>query len=332
MARFFDTAPILSWSSWLRRKCLPFLSLPPTILKPQSTTLPSPPTGIPYALCTPSAAAEYSAFLEAHYCPPNHQARLKLPTEFLINQFQTGVLTGIEVRSSTNQLVGLVFSRRLGYINSEPTRLITWFCISPEWRKKGLADYMLFAIYEASRPTHIFWFRNDGLARSIVPPVWSQQQITRTLTRSDIRTLQQRPHEAFQSRCIEYWKRQNPTGIYIDPTEVFSSLEWYSMETTLCGNVYSYAILVSNLYEYYETDLACEIVYWFPLGQKASEEKERYILEELVSRLPYSRIEAPVSMPHLESLWKSTLSTSWYPYGYDVGIPVLRPILSLTAV
>lgn len=331
MVRFFDAAPILSWSSWLRRKCLPFLSLPPSIIKPQHVDLPQSPTGISYRLCTIVNAAEYTAFLKANYCPPDQEARLKVPPEIIVAEIQANVLTGIEVRSQTNQLVGVVFSRLLGYIGSESTRLITWFCIAPEWRKKGLADYMLFAIYEASRPTNIFWFRNDGLARSIAPPVWTQNQITRTIVCKRNSYLQRQSHEKMQSKCIQYWKISHPTGICIDPTEVFSALEWYSLETTLCGISYSYAALVANLYEYYGTDLACEILYWFPLGQKATETIERYILEELVSRLPYNRVEAPATMPHLETYWKPSLSTSWYAYGYDVGIPVLRPILSLTA-
>jgi hypothetical protein len=330
MARFFDSAPILSWSSWLRRKCLPFLSVQPTIVKPQSSTLPPSPTGVPYARCISACAAEYSAFLEAHYCPSNQAARLKLSTEFLVGQFQAGVLTGIEVRTSSKELVGLVFSRLLGHIESEPTRLITWFCIAPQWRKRGLADYMLFAIYEASRPTNIFWFRNDGLAKSIIPPVWTRQQITRKLPHTR-KQLQQQPHDQFQTKCITYWKQQNPTGICIDPTEILPATEWYSLESTFCGTKYSYAILVSNLYEYYGTDLTCEVLYWLPLGQKAPEDIERYILEEIVSRLPYTRVEAPRNMPHLDTYWKPTLPTSWYAYGYDVGIPILRPILSLTA-
>lgn len=331
MVRFFDSAPVVSWPSWLRRKFLPFISLQPSILPVSNSKLETHPTTVPYRVCSAANAAEYSAFLEAYYCPQGHDARLRLPPERLAAEFDANVLTGVEVRAPDGQLVGVVFSRYLGHIGSETTRLITWFCIAPEWRKKGLADYMLFAIYEASRPTNIFWFRNDGIARSIVPPVWTQQQITRTIQHRVKSVLQPESHDKFQAKCIQYWKQQHPTGICIDPTEVLPATEWYSIQTIFCGKQYSYAVLVANLYEEYGTDLACEVLYWFPIAQKAPEATERYILEELISRLPYSRIEAPASMPHLDTYWKSSLPTSWYAYGYDVGIPVIRPILSLTA-
>ena len=330
MPRFFDSAPIVSWSTWLRRQVLSTGSEGPRVLEPSSTTPPLSPTGIQYEKCIIENAHEYSLFLEQYYCPPKEQAKLKVPIDYFKVEFETNQLLGIEVRTDTRELVGLVFSRRMGMLSKEEVRLITLFCIAPEWRRKGLADYLLFGIQEASSPCRIFWFRNDGLPRSITPPVWTEQRIVRTI--KGTRTVRLKPvsHERMDPLFIDYWKHANPTGILIDPSDTLPILEWYSLQTKLMNHTYTYAVLVANVYEYRGTETTCEILYWMSIGDRASEFAERFILDEIVSMLPYNRIEAPANMPHLEAAWTSSLPTSWYVYGYDVGTPIVRPILSLT--
>ena len=330
MPRFFDAAPILPWSTWLKRKMLSYETIAPKILYPSNTDVPLSPTGVPYKVCSSKQATEYSAFLELHYCPKKESVKLRIPSDHLQVEMEMATLIGVEVRTDTHELVGLVWSRLLGHIDSEPTRLITWFCVHPNWRKRGLADYLLYAIRQASSPTHIFWFRNDGLPKSLIPPVWTQKQIVRTIKGSRSLRLLRMSHEAIQEKCMEYWKRKNPTGICIDPKGVPPILEWYSIQTKLSGAEYSYAVLVANLFEYRQTESTCEIVDWFPLQKEAPKDIERFILDEIVSLLPYNRVEAPEAMPHIESLWNPSLPTSWFVYGYDVGTPVIRPILSLT--
>jgi len=329
MPRFFDSAPILSWSTWLRRQVLSQPTDAPKVLPSSNTEEPMSPTGISYMKCTAETADQYSAFLEHYFCPPESMTTLRIPKEHFIHEFEMNMLLGVEVRTDENELVGLVFSRAMGSLNNEPARLITWFCVAPEWRRRGLADYLLFAIAKESLPAKILWFRNDGLPRSITPPVHVQHKIVRNSKGSRSLRLHRSSHEELAPLCLAYWKDKHPTGLVIDTKDVLPVLEWYSLKTKVMGNEYRYAMLVANLYEFKGTESACEILVWFPIGTPAPSTIERFVLDEIVSMLPYNRVEAPADMPHLESLWMQSTPASWYVYGYDVGTPVTRPILSL---
>lgn len=332
MSRFFDSAPILSWATWFHRKMFSNEIIPPKVFPPLESIQLESPTGIPFSVCTKENATEYSTFLETYFCPAHQSTKLKIPAEYFSTEFETGALVGIEVRSKTNELAGIIFSRAMGYIEQEYTRLITWFCIHPELRKSGLADYLLFGIVKISKPASILWFRNDGMPKSIAPPVWTQEQITRDLKKIQSSRLLRGSYEQFQEKAIRYWKKKNPTGIWIDSTHTIPRLEWYSLSTKLLGKEYTYAILIANLFEYRGEHSTCEVVFWFPVNEEAPKSLEHFILEELISLLPYDRVEAPAFMPHIDSLWQISTPTSWYVYGYDVGTPVVRPILSMAVV
>ena len=332
MSRFFDSAPILSWTTWLHRKMISKETIQPKCIPSTQTISLDSPTGIPYSICTKANAEEYSTFLEEYFCPQKETVKLKIPAQHFRNEFDTNVLLGIEVRSATQKLVGVIFSRLMGYIENEQTRLITWFCICPELRKSGLADYLLFGIVNESKPASILWFRNDGMPKSITPPVWTQDQITREIQARESSRLVRGSYEQYYDKIVKHWKKQNPTGICINSINTCPCLEWYSLTTKILGKEYTYAVLVANLFEFRETKSTCEIIVWFPVNEKAPDAVEQYILDELISLLPYNRVEAPAQMPHIKSLWQVSTPTSWYVYGYDVGTPVLRPVLSLAVV
>ena len=254
---------------------------------------------------------------------------LRIPQEHIKHEIEEKVLFGVEVRTDMNELAGLVFCRRMGTLFQEQTGLITWFCVLPEWRKRGLADYLLFAIAHHCLPMRVFFFRNDGLPRSIAPPIWTESRITRTIPGTRSLHISRASHEELSQLCIEYWKQKNPTGLILDSKEILSNLEWYSHKTKVMGTEYRYAVLVANLFEFRGTETSCEILTWFPVGSEAPTTIERFIIDQIVTLLPYNRIEAPASMPRLEHLWSPCSQASWYIYGYDVGTPVTRPILSL---
>jgi hypothetical protein len=329
MPRFFDAAPIVPWSTWLRRQVLSSANDVSKVLPSSYTEIPMSPTGVPYESILSAHIPEYCAFLNSYFYPKEANMVLQIPEDHIRNEMQAEVLLGVEVRTDTYELVGIVFCRRMGKLNTEQAGLITWFCVHPDWRKRGLADYLLFAIVNKCLPMRVLIFRNDGLPRSIAPPIWTEGRITRTLPGTRSLHISRVSHEELAPKCIEYWKKKNPTGLILDSSEILSTLEWYSHKTKVMGTEYRYAVLVANLYEFRGTETSCEILSWFPVGPEAPDTIERFILDQIVTLLPYNRIEAPASMPRLEHLWSPCSQASWYIYGYDVGTPVTRPILSL---
>jgi GNAT superfamily N-acetyltransferase len=124
-------------------------------------------------------AAEYSLFLQRYFYPSSANVQLAVPPTTLSVLLESQIVIGAEIRNSDKQLVGCVFDIYAGNVLDQPTGLVTWFCIHPSWRKKGIGSVLLFALYSFSQPRRIHWWRNDTSLRSPLPPIWSEEHLVR---------------------------------------------------------------------------------------------------------------------------------------------------------
>ena len=76
----------------------------------------------------------------------------------------------------------------------------------------------------------------------------------------------------------------------------------------------------------------CEVVSWLFVGTIKNTYEQAMYIETVLDATPYTWFDASTTMPHLESRWAVSGSSSWSSFGLDPGAPVLRPILSLCFV
>jgi hypothetical protein len=74
----------------------------------------------------------------------------------------------------------------------------------------------------------------------------------------------------------------------------------------------------------------CEVIAWLPHSTLSLFSEQMYI-EAICDGLPYTWIDAPRSMPHIESLWLQGGRSTWSAVGFDPGTPFQRSILPLQA-
>jgi len=308
---FFKDPPAISWPTWLQRRLFSF----PRPSKP--LVLKTIPLQISYLGTKPlkaikQNAASYSKFLNQHF---STVFPLQIPGK--IFEGLDKHLIGAEIRTPTNQLVGVAFSFYLGKLENVEAGLITWLCVHPDHRKKGLADILLHAIQTFSYPRTIHFFRNDGWLKSPLPPLWTETRIFRKQMYRPSNSVHRVSLESKRSLIIDSWKKEHPEGLLLDDPKIINSLtEVWTYGQTL--------ILLQPTFE----QRWCEVIYW--VSELPSYETALNI-EIILDALLYTHIDAPQQMPHTLD-WSIGGQSSWCAHGLDPGSPVLRPVLSLLTV
>jgi GNAT superfamily N-acetyltransferase len=92
--------------------------------------------------------------------------------------------TILMIRDRT-RLVGCIRYHHIGYYENKPIHVVDWFCVHPEWRGKGVGDYLLHELHHMMdrRPCAIFV--KEGNPLSILPyyeSAYVYRMVDRTIT------------------------------------------------------------------------------------------------------------------------------------------------------
>jgi hypothetical protein len=285
------------------------ISITPSLIKPYNNQLP--------VLAKKTNANDYSNFLLKYF---TDNVQTYVVPEFFENYLEKGLI-GAELRDKSEELIGIVFSMYVGLINNKPVGLITWLCVRPDMRKKGVADCLLHSIQTFSYPRTIHLFRNDGWLKSPIPPLWTDMRIYRKRVRRMTTAVHKVPLEKKRDIIYESWKKDYPDGLILDDPNYKNSLvevwEYKSNGTLLI------------LQPTFENELFtnrkwCEIIYWVSTNTYSA----TLSIEAIIDALPYDYIEAPSALPNLGN-WSLGGQSSWSIHGMDPGSPVMRPVLPL---
>ena len=339
-SHFFQEAPSLTWFQWFRRRVYAPEKIQSTEIQPQAE-FPGPPRRVHGLLpnpARPDSAQEYSLFLQSVFYPPQSGIQLRVPPSYLESGLRSKTIIGVEVRDTRKTLIGCVFDIYAGEFQSKPMGLVTWLCVAPPWRSKGVASAMLFALYKFSEPRRIHWWRNDGWMRSPIPPIWNEARIVRkkqsrrTILQAQRQVLLKRvPLQKSQQTGIQQWRTENPDGLVLtSPSPSAGCMEAWECQLTpaLTATLY-----IQPTFEVKQPtqEMYCECILWVWHPRPPQPYEQAHFLESMIDQLPYEYIEAPATMPHLEGAWEPCAQTCWSAIGLDPGVPVLRPILPLCA-
>jgi GNAT superfamily N-acetyltransferase len=336
MPPFFQSVPKLSWIQWIYRTMLG-----KTLQKSKYLINITNPLSIQTNLsikiekANPINATEYSKFLAIYFYSIKERHELLIPPSFLQKYLETDMLIGVEIRDQSLKLIGCIFNFFMGDFETRPMGLVTWMCVEPSWRSKGIGSLLLHALYNYTQPRQIHWWRNDGFLKSPAPPICIQSRIYRKTNsyRSNAHMkelkLKKTSIESWKPMLVSQWLKQNPAGLLLDSSSTKSLLEVYEITTSKYGRV---CLVVMPTFEREKNtnNWWCEIITWAWEGRSPETNYEQsYILENMIDHLPYTFVESPSSIPHFENSWSSSATTYWSAIGLDTGVPVMRPVLPL---
>lgn len=332
---FFQDAPSVGWLTWLFRQYPWSQPIGPSLLSASAELLnlnlnPQMPTP-----AQPSLATEYSQFLQLYFTAPESSHALNIPPAVLKAHLTSKVLLGVELRQGKG-LVGLVFCWSAGTLLGQPTGLVTWLCIHPSFRKQGLSNRLLRALWKTAQPRPSFWFRTDGWLKSPLPPIWSESRIQRRLTgthtvlstgSSKTYKVSRVPFQEVAQRLQTSWTHANPTGLVLTVPNPPLLEVW---TVGLGPSAVLYVLLQPTFEVQRATQEAwCEVIHWLYEGPTVAPFTLASYMETIWNAIPYRWVDAPQSLPHIESLWTRGGQTSWSAVGFDPGVPFTRPLLPL---
>jgi ribosomal protein S18 acetylase RimI-like enzyme len=351
---FFVHAPILPWSQWIWRRLgfqphqEPSLLTETTLSK---TVLPESPTGVPPQRAKAECAIEYSTFLATHFYSAESPIQLLVPPKLFQEGLEKGHLVGVEIRTKDGSIAGIMFCLYSGLLRvqtiAESTGTITWHCVHPSWRKRGVPNALLRSIYIFTQPRNVYWFRNDGFLKPSIPPTWSEWRIQRKkgsihVVRSNTNTNHPvRCSQVFaakwQEQLKEAWLQKYPEGLILEDSRFkYGLVEWW--ELTVRPGVYCVVVLQPT-FEVQRAKVTtklseswCEVIAWHMTSQQITSYELAQYIETTLDATPYTWFDAPYSMPHGESQWKQAGISNWSAFGLDIGVPIQRPMLSLCTV
>jgi len=327
---FFQQVPSIGWFTMLWRT-IDSTPKPPTLLSADPTFPQHPisPIGRVPAPAIPAFAQEYSTFLSNWFYDPTQPVTLAIPP-FLFQQLLGKTLKGVELRTPQNALVGLVFCWSAGELCGKPTGLITWLCVHPTWRKRGIPNLLLRAMWRQAQPCPSFWFRNDGWLKSSLPPIHSETRIVRKRRGQQGYILKQIPTQLLLPALKSAWTLKYPGGVILDSaTNMPRLLEAWQLSAPK-GPLMTLFLQPTFELERKMQEPWCEVIAWLPHSELTPFSEQMYI-EAICDGLPYTWIDAPSTLPHVESLWLQGGRSTWSAVGFDPGTPFQRPILSLQA-
>ena len=159
------------------------------------------------------SARELSEFLGSYYYDTSSEYSLVLSPRLILHLLETKQVIGLEIRDKTN-IIACIFEFYMGIYKDKRVGLISWLCVHPSWRKKGLTNLLCHTItYTTPTAAEIKWFRNDSLFLSPLPPIYSSKMMERRIRQKLSPFVEKKHFEHCKEEFINLWKKENPSSL-----------------------------------------------------------------------------------------------------------------------
>lgn len=325
---FFHDAPMFTWLDYVAMQYNPFQDFKSPSILPESPNMSSsklPKTQYTLSSTLFQYSDQYQTFLEKYFRSTHHDFRLYIPASILSQHIKSGLWKGVELRNKDNQLIGLVFSKYMGCEQDTQIHagMIDYLCIHPSYRKQGLVNILLRALYVFCAPKYkVHFFRKEGYPL-IHPPIQTTFFLCRKKrTYAPYASIKKVPYS--QSLQTIFQNTLGKHGLYFHDNDVYSTLEIYKYNQD--NSIYLALIPTYEVSPHHEH--CCELLAWGS-DKPCSDITLSYGIEAMIDQLHYDLFFAPQHMPHQEFLgWKPQGNIGLYGFHFHPGSPAYRPVFS----
>ena len=275
-------------------------------------------------MLTPKFAEKIEGLLKNHY-----QTFPRSKIFLSAQRIREGILRhgwlGCGLLNDQDELIGCCFSRMLGTLQQNRSSygaigLVDFFCVAADWRKKGVASYLLQELVALTsihqREIHIF--QKEGFPLLSLPSLWQSSYMWRR---------KQGPSEG-----TNYLSKLGiEKGIYVSDFDYLYSLghEAFVCKNTMLSpntDIYLFNYLGKKVYlaitdtfhrSVPEGQKIGEVLWCIPYSANVPKGIQRLALETLVDNCTYDIVLADKTLYHSESKhWNKDTTYSYYVFNY----------------
>lgn len=223
-------------------------------------------------------------------------------------------------------LIACCVSRPLGSLVENrqiqgPLGLVDFFCVARDWRKKGLASYLLQELVHLTalqkRTIHIF--QKEGLPLSPLPPLWQGHYISRRATtpsesKNFLMRLPIQKSSFIPDFEYSHWIPNESS--FIGKHDVLSEDTDIYLFNYLGKHLY---IAITNTFHRSvpEGFKIGEILWCIPVGTQVLESIQRLGIEAVADNSGYDIVLMDSSLPHSSKMgWQKDSPYGWYCFNY----------------
>jgi len=280
----------------------------------QKDSLPSP-TGLSYEIVTTHEECnEVRAHWRQHFGSPPHTPILDLPEEIIMNDLV------LIVRDQNGIIAGSIWYHPMGTYNGKPVHLVDGFCIHPDWRKKGVGDYLLTELHRLTVDTPYTLFLKEGAPLSHAP-FYTGHYVYRALQeglkpfKSFIHAVT--PRQA--RRLMAVYQEMDPSLILLRPSGI-TNQRWWRYHR----GIHHVLICIQDTYQWKEGKKMGWITAWLEspgLTDSIREEAAWLLSDRAYPEFSYVWMDARWCS---SEEWIPDGTFHWYAYRWDLCFRVKR--------
>jgi GNAT superfamily N-acetyltransferase len=323
---FWKTYPLsyLIQSLWNLK---PFISYPFT-KQPLSS-----PTGISceifsreYPIHCPN---EIIYYLQTYFGIPPHKPILIIPEKSLLGPRDILLI----VRDISTKIVGCIRYHYIGEFIDEPIYVVDCFCIHPEWRGKGVGDYLLTELHlyaNNHQIPHAMFLKEGSLLPIIQIPLYTGTYVYRELSCYSISRYIRNLSIPEAYRLIDIYCKVYPNQLIIRNSETSNQI-WKLYKK----GFHSILVCFQDTFQKIDENNKYKKIGWITAWLESSlitDEIRKEASKELTDTMYgiFDYIWMNQAWIGSSSLWKVDGTFHWYSYQWTTGLPIHRSYCILT--
>lgn len=262
-----------------------------------------------------SMITKIQLYLQMFFGDPPHTPILDIPEEFIITP------TDFIIVLHYNSIIGTIRYHYMGeYINKERIYCVDCFCIHPEWRKKGLGDFLLTELHSYANQLNIpycMFLKEGTLIQSIHFPLYSSTYVYRKISENTIQSLNIYKLSVKQAhRMIDRWLELYPTMFVIRtlPTHSLPTQQWRLYKK---GMHYVLAC-IQNTFQKLNNNTMGWITAWLE-SPCINDTIRKDASEQISASNPFDYIWLNKEWIGTSTIWTNDGTFHWYSYQWTTG-------------
>jgi GNAT superfamily N-acetyltransferase len=259
-------------------------------------------------------------FIKSHFGNPPHTPILDIPEDKLLGL--NDLLLYVE--DKTGKIAGCIRYHYIGTFIEQPLYCNDCFCVHPEWRKKGIGDYLLNTLHQIvnSKKLHYSMFLKEGSQLSILHrPFYSSIYIYKKL---DIATI----HNISSLTIKQAYKLIDILTQFNSDIFIIRNINSINQHWKLYKNGSDYVLAcIQDTYQYFNEDNKINKIGWITAwieSPNISDTNRQNALDQIANTAYgiFDYIWANKAWSYQSNSWKADGPFHWYLYQWTTSINI----------